>query len=250
MSGHSKWNTIKRKKGVVDAKRGKAFTKVIKEITVAAREGGGIESSNPRLRAAITAAKVVNMPSANIEKAIKRGTGELPGIDYEEAIYEGYGPGGAALLISTLTDNKNRTVSELRRILTKSGGSLAGPGSVAWIFEAKGLILISTKGVSEEDLFSAAVEAGADDIRTEGNMFEVVTTPENYENVKSSITQSGIEMDSTELTQVPGSSVKIEGNDARILLHLMEELENHDDVQGVYSNFDIDESIIEEIAAV
>ncbi|MCH8288268.1 MAG: YebC/PmpR family DNA-binding transcriptional regulator [Candidatus Marinimicrobia bacterium] len=250
MSGHSKWNTIKRKKGAIDAKRGKTFTKVIKEITVAAREGGGDESSNPRLRAAITTAKGVNMPLANIEKAIKRGTGELPGIVYEEAIYEGYGPGGAALLISALTDNKNRTVSELRRILTKSGGSLAGPGSVAWIFEAKGLILISTKSVSEEDLFSAAVEAGADDIRTEGNMFEVVTTPENYENVKASITGSGIEMDSTELTQVPGSSVKIEGNDARVLLRLMEELENHDDVQGVYSNFDIDESIIEEIAAV
>ena len=250
MSGHSKWNTIKRKKGAIDAKRGKTFTKVIKEITVAAREGGGDDSSNPRLRAAITTAKGVNMPLANIEKAIKRGTGELPGIVYEEAIYEGYGPGGAALLISALTDNKNRTVSELRRILTKSGGSLAGPGSVAWIFEAKGLILISTKSVSEEDLFSAAVEAGADDIRTEGNMFEVVTTPENYENVKASITGSGIEMDSTELTQVPGSSVKIEGNDARVLLRLMEELENHDDVQGVYSNFDIDESIIEEIAAV
>ena len=250
MSGHSKWNTIKRKKGAIDAKRGKTFTKVIKEITVAAREGGGDESSNPRLRAAITTAKGVNMPLSNIEKAIKRGTGELPGIVYEEAIYEGYGPGGAALLISALTDNKNRTVSELRRILTKSGGSLAGPGSVAWIFEAKGLILISTKSVSEEDLFSAAVEAGADDIRTEGNMFEVVTTPENYENVKASITGSGIEMDSTELTQVPGSSVKIEGNDARVLLRLMEELENHDDVQGVYSNFDIDESIIEEIAAV
>lgn len=250
MSGHSKWNTIKRKKGAIDAKRGKTFTKVIKEITVAAREGGGDESSNPRLRAAITTAKGVNMPLSNIEKAIKRGTGELPGIVYEEAIYEGYGPGGAALLISASTDNKNRTVSELRHILTKSGGSLAGPGSVAWIFEAKGLILISTKSVSEEDLFSAAVEAGADDIRTEGNMFEVVTTPENYENVKASITGSGIEMDSAELTQVPGSSVKIEGNDARVLLRLMEELENHDDVQGVYSNFDIDESIIEEIAAV
>jgi len=250
MSGHSKWSTIKRKKGIEDAKRGKIFTKLIKEMTVAAKEGGGDDSSNPRLRAAISVAKNANMPAANIEKAIKRGTGELPGIVYEEAVYEGYGPGGAALLMFTLTDNKNRTVSELRHLLAKADGSLAGPGSVAWIFESKGLFLIKSEGVSEDDLFNISVEAGAEDMRTEAGIYEIVTAPENFDSLKSALDSSGILIESAELTQLPSNSKKIEGADARKFLQLMEALEGHDDIQNVYSNFDIDESIIEEVAAV
>ena len=250
MSGHSKWSTIKRKKGIEDAKRGKIFTKLIKEITVAAKEGGGDESSNPRLRAAISVAKDANMPAANIDKAIKRGTGELPGIVYEEAVYEGYGPGGAALLMFTLTDNKNRTVSELRHLLTKADGSLAGPGSVAWIFEPKGIIRINKDVANEEEVFTVAVEAGAEDIQAEDDMYEIITTPENYESLKSALDSSGITIDSAELTQLPSNSKKIEGDDAKKFLHLMEEIESHDDIQNVYSNFDIDDSVIEELASV
>ena len=250
MSGHSKWSTIKRKKGIEDAKRGKIFTKLIKEITVAAKEGGGDESSNPRLRAAISVAKNANMPAANIDKAIKRGTGELPGIVYEEAVYEGYGPGGAALLMFTLTDNKNRTVSELRHLLTKADGSLAGPGSVAWIFEPKGIIRINKDVANEEEVFTVAVEAGAEDIQAEDDMYEIITTPENYESLKSALDSSGITIDSAELTHLPSNSKKIEGDDAKKFLHLMEEIESHDDIQNVYSNFDIDDSVIEELASV
>jgi len=250
MSGHSKWSTIKRKKGLADAKRGQIFTKVIKELTVAAKEGGGDESANPRLRSAISNAKAVNMPSSNIEKAIKKGTGELPGIVYEEASYEGYGPGGAALLIKALTDNKNRTVSEIRHLLTKYDGSLAGPGSVAWQFEAKGLITIKRANVSEDELFSIVVDAGADDMTVEDNMFEVITSPENFETVKSALNDSNITFYSADLTQIPSSTKEIEGSDARKLLQLMEQLENHEDVQNVFSNFDIDEKILEEMAAV
>ena len=250
MSGHSKWSTIKRKKGIEDAKRGKIFTKLIKEMTVAAKEGGGDESSNPRLRSAISAAKSANMPASNIDKAIKRGTGELPGIVYEEAVYEGYGPGGAALLMFTLTDNKNRTVSELRHLLTKADGSLAGPGSVAWIFEPKGIIRILKEDTNEDDVFTVAVDAGAEDIQMEDDMYEIITTPENYESVKSALDSAGIDLDSSELTQLPSNSKKIEGADARKFLHLMEQIEAHDDIQHVYSNFDIDESVIEELASV
>ena len=250
MSGHSKWSTIKRKKGIEDAKRGKIFTKLIKEITFAEKEGGGDESSSPRLRAAISVAKNANMPAANIDKAIKRGTGELPGIVYEEAVYEGYGPGGAALLMFTLTDNKNRTVSELRHLLTKADGSLAGPGSVAWIFEPKGIIRINKDVANEEEVFTVAVEAGAEDIQAEDDMYEIITTPENYESLKSALDSSGITIDSAELTQLPSNSKKIEGDDAKKFLHLMEEIESHDDIQNVYSNFDIDDSVIEELASV
>ena len=250
MSGHSKWSTIKRKKGIEDAKRGKIFTKLIKEMTVAAKEGGGDESSSPRLRAAISVAKNANMPAANIDKAIKRGTGELPGIVYEEAVYEGYGPGGAALLMLTLTDNKNRTVSELRHLLTKADGSLAGPGSVAWIFEPKGIIRINKDVANEEEVFTVAVEAGAEDIQAEDDMYEIITTPEHYESLKSALDSSGITIDSAELTQLPSNSKKIEGDDAKKFLHLMEEIDSHDDIQNVYSNFDIDDSVIEELASV
>ena len=250
MSGHSKWSTIKRKKGVADAKRGQIFTKVIKELTVAAKEGGGDESANPRLRSAISTAKSVNMPASNIEKAIKKGTGELPGIVYEEASYEGYGPGGAALLIHALTDNKNRTVSEIRHLLTKHDGSLAGPGSVAWQFEAKGLLTIRKEIVSEDDLFSIVVDAGADDMTVEGDEYEFITSPENFENVKSALNDSNIRFESAELTQIPNTTKDIDGSDARKLLQLMEQLENHEDVQNVFSNFDIDEKILEEMATV
>ena len=250
MSGHSKWSTIKRKKGLADAKRGQIFTKVIKELTVAAKEGGGDESSNPQLRSAISNARAVNMPSSNIEKAIKKGTGELPGIVYEEASYEGYGPGGAALLIKALTDNKNRTVSEIRHLLTKYDGSLAGPGSVAWQFEAKGQITIEIENVSEDELFNIVVDAGADDMTVEDNMFEVITSPENFETVKSALNDSNITFYSADLTQIPSSTKEIDGSDARKLLQLMEHLENHEDVQNVFSNFDIDEKILEEMAAV
>ena len=250
MSGHSKWSTIKRKKGLEDAKRGKIFTKLIKELTVAAKEGGGDDSSNPRLRAAISAAKGANMPAANIDKAIKRGTGELPGIVYEEAVYEGYGPGGAALLMFTLTDNKNRTVSELRHLLTKADGSLAGPGSVAWIFESKGIIRVEKEGTTEEEVFTVAVEAGAEDMQAEDDVYEIITAPENYESVKSALDGAGITLESAELTQLPSNSKKIEGDDARKFLHLMDKIEAHDDIQNVYSNFEIDESLIEELASV
>ncbi len=250
MSGHSKWSTIKRKKGLEDAKRGKIFTKLIKELTVAAKEGGGDDSSNPRLRTAISAAKGANMPAVNIDKAIKRGTGELPGVVYEEAVYEGYGPGGAALLMFTLTDNKNRTVSELRHLLTKADGSLAGPGSVAWIFEPKGIIRVKKEGTTEEEVFTVAVEAGAEDMQAEDDVYEIITVPENYDSVKSALNSSGITLDSAELTQLPSNSKKIEGDDARKFLHLMEKIEAHDDIQYVYSNFDIDESVIEELASV
>ncbi|MCH7955737.1 MAG: YebC/PmpR family DNA-binding transcriptional regulator, partial [Candidatus Marinimicrobia bacterium] len=206
--------------------------------------------SSPRLRAAISVAKNANMPAANIDKAIKRGTGELPGIVYEEAVYEGYGPGGAALLMFTLTDNKNRTVSELRHLLTKADGSLAGPGSVAWIFEPKGIIRINKDVANEEEVFTVAVEAGAEDIQAEDDMYEIITTPENYESLKSALDSSGITIDSAELTQLPSNSKKIEGDDAKKFLHLMEEIESHDDIQNVYSNFDIDDSVIEELASV
>ena len=250
MSGHSKWSTIKRKKGAADSKRGKIFTKLIKEITVAAKEGGGDENSNPRLRTAISTAKSSNMPAANIDKAIKRGTGELPGIVYEEASYEGYSPGGAAIFILALTDNKNRTVSEIRHMLAKADGSLAGPGSVAWIFENQGLVLVSTEGVQEDDVFALALEAGADDMIKEGDVFEVISSAENYEAVKAAFDASDFDVKSAELTKVPSNLTIIEGEDAKKTLKLLEDLENHDDVQNVFSNFDIDESIIEEMAAV
>jgi len=247
MSGHSKWSTIKRKKAKTDAQRGKAFTKVIKEITVAARTGGGDESANPALRQAIANAKAVNMPSANVEKAIKKGTGELPGVVYEEVAYEGYGPGGTAILLDVLTDNKNRTVAEIRHILSKNNGNLGEAGCVAWIFDKKGLITVKTDKISEDDLMEVALEAGADDMRLEDDVYEIVTQPAAFEEVKKSLADQQIETDSAELTMIPKNTVKVSLKEAEQLLRMMDLLEDHDDVNNVYSNFDIEPDVLEKI---
>ncbi|MCD6583378.1 MAG: YebC/PmpR family DNA-binding transcriptional regulator [Candidatus Omnitrophica bacterium] len=249
MSGHSKWAGIKHKKAAQDAKRGKLFTKLIREITVAAREGGGNPDTNPRLRTAIDRARDANMPLDNIEKAIKRGTGELPGVTYESCMFEGYGPGGVAIIVEALTDNKNRTSAEIRNIFSKKGGNLAGSGSVAWIFNKKGYILINKEVISEEELFNLAIEAGAEDIKTEGNNYEITTDPKDFENVKQALKSKEIKWELAELTMIPTSSVKLEGQQAKQLLSLVEALEEHDDVQKVYANFDIPEEVMEEVAS-
>ncbi|MBN2089331.1 YebC/PmpR family DNA-binding transcriptional regulator [candidate division KSB1 bacterium] len=240
MSGHSKWATIKRKKAKIDAQRGKVFTRLIKELIVAAREGGGDESSNARLRTAVAAAKAANMPSANIDRAIKRGTGELDGVNYEEVTYEGYGPGGVAIMIEAVTDNKNRTVADIRHFLSKYGGNLGESGCVSWMFENKGLIVVNSQNVNEDDLMMLVLDAGADDMRVEDNTFEITTQPENFEAVKKTIEENNIAIESAEITMIPKNTVKIEGNQAERLLKLMEVLEEHDDIQNVYANFDID----------
>lgn len=241
MSGHSKWSTIKRKKGVLDAKRGKIFTKLIKEITVAAKMGGGDPGGNPRLRTAIDAAKAANMPQDNIKRAIAKGTGGMEGVTYEEITYEGYGPGGVALLIRVLTDNRNRTGSEIRHIFSRNGGNLAEPNSVAWMFEMKGQFLVPGKPSDEEKLMSVVLDAGADDMQPADGQFEVLTSPEAFEAVKQALEKSNIQPDSAELTMLPKTTIKLEGKAADQMLRLMEALEDHDDVQNVYANFDISE---------
>ncbi len=248
MSGHSKWAGIKHKKAAQDAKRGKIFTKIIREITVAAREGGGNPDTNAALRTAVDRAKAVNMPSDNIEKAIKRGTGELPGVNYETAIFEGYGPGGVAILVETLTDNKNRTSAEIRNIFSKRGGNMAGSGSVAWLFTKKGYILIDRSKTTEDELFSLVIDAGAEDIRQEGSNFEIITNPKDFENVKSVLKSKNLEWDMAEITMLPNSYVKVTGPEAKQLLSLVEALEEHDDCQHVYANFDIPDEELEKIA--
>jgi len=249
MSGHSKWAGIKHRKAAQDAKRGKLFTKLIREITVAAREGGGNPDTNPRLRTAIERARDANMPQDNIEKAIKRGTGELPGVSYETCIFEGYGPGGVAIMVEALTDNKNRTSAEIRNIFSKKGGNLAGSGSVAWVFNKKGYILIDKSQVSEDELFAIVVDAGAEDIKTEGKSYEVFCQPQDFEKVKNTLKEKGIKWQIAELTMVPTSTVKVTGNQAKQVLALIEALEDHDDVQKVYANFDIPEEIMEQLAS-
>lgn len=244
MSGHSKWSTIKRKKAKEDAKRGQVFTKLIREITTAARQGGGDEESNPRLRTAIDAAKSANMPQSNIERAIKKGTGELPGVVYEEKIYEGYGPGGVAVMIDTLTDNNNRTTSEVRHLLTKYNGNLGETGCVSWMFDKKGLLMVNNDDIEEDALMELVLEAGAEDLSTEDDVYEIITSPEDYIQVKEKMKNSGIPLASSELTMIPKNTVKVEGKEAQSVLNLMEALEECDDVQKVYSNFDIDESEI------
>ncbi|OGG56881.1 MAG: transcriptional regulator [Candidatus Handelsmanbacteria bacterium RIFCSPLOWO2_12_FULL_64_10] len=239
MSGHSKWATIKRKKGKNDAARGKLFTKLIREITVAAREGGRDESGNPRLRSAILAAKAENMPAANMERAIKKGTGELPGESYESVIYEGYGAGGVAVMIEALTDNKNRTVAEMRHLFSKYGGNLAENGAVSWMFNQKGYITVD-KSVSEDDLMLVALEAGAEDISDEEDVWEVTTALQDFERVKKSLEEAGIRYNQAELVRKPQTTVKVEGKTAEQVLNLMSTLEDHDDVQKVFSNFDIE----------
>ena len=246
MSGHSKWHTIKHKKGAADAKRGKAFTRIIKELTVAARNGGGDANSNPRLRTIIADAKANNMPRENIERAIRRGTGEEPGVSYEEITYEGYGPGGVAMLISSLTDNKNRTVGEIRHLLSKYNGNLAAENSVAWMFTRKGQVIVEKGGkADEEQLLNAALDAGADDMNDDGSAWEIVSAPESFEAVREAVKGLGLEPASAEVAMIPQNYVKLQGKDAQVMLKLMEALDEHDDVQHVWANFDIEEKEIE-----
>jgi YebC/PmpR family DNA-binding regulatory protein len=249
MSGHSKWSTIKRKKGKADAERGRAFTRLIKEITVSAREGGGDPDGNPRLRSAILAAKAANMPAANIDRAIKKGTGELPGVSYEEIKYEGYGPGGVAVLVETLTDNKNRAVSEIRHIFTNNGGNLGEVGCVGWMFEKKGIIQVEKGKADEEELMMTVLDAGALDMSTEEDYYEIVTPFNKFEEVKQALDEKKIPYIQAELTMVPQTTIKLEGKQAEQMLRLMEGLEDHDDVQKVYANFDIDTEIMEKMSA-
>ena len=249
MSGHSKWSSIKHKKGLADAKRGKIFTKVIKEITTAARIGGSDVSGNARLRKAIDEAKASNMPNDNIERAIKKGTGELAGVVYEEVNYEGYGPGGVAVLVETMTDNKNRTVSEIRHLFSKHNGNLGETGCVSWIFESKGLINVPKSGVDEDKLMEAALEAGADDIKDQGDSWDVVTTQTSFDAVKKALTDLKFTVASAEVTKVPQTTVKLEGKAAESMIKLLEKIEDHDDVQHVYANFDIPDDIIENLSA-
>jgi len=245
MSGHSKWHSIKYKKAAQDAKRGKIFTKIIKELAMAARLGGGDPDTNPRLRKAISDAKAVNMPADNIKRAIKKGTGELEGVTYEEMSYEGYGPGGVAIYVEALTDNKNRTVSELRHVFSRNGGNIGESGCVAWMFDRKGYIVVEQSKASEDQLLDIALEAGAEDLREDGSNYEIFTKPENHEGVVNSLKEHDIDMAASNLGYIPQNYVKLEGKQAHQLLRLMEELEDHDDVQNVWANFDIDE---EEIA--
>jgi YebC/PmpR family DNA-binding regulatory protein len=242
MSGHSKWHSIKHKKGALDAKRGKLFTKFIKEITVAARSGGGDPEGNARLRKAIADAKAGNMPNDTIDRAIRRGTGEEEGVNYEEITYEGYGPGGVALLIQSMTDNRNRTVAEIRHLFSKNGGNLGESGSVGWMFEKKGYIVVDKATKSEDELFELAIEAGADDLRDDENAFEILTSPDAFEGVLTAIKAAGIEPQAAEVEMVPQNYIRLEGADARQMLKLMEALEDHDDVQKVSANFDISEA--------
>jgi YebC/PmpR family DNA-binding regulatory protein len=244
MSGHSKWSTIKRKKAAVDAARGKVFTKLNREIVTAARHGGGDPESNVRLRAAIDAARTANMPSANIDRAIKRGTGEIEGVSYEEATFEGYGPGGVALFIDVLTDNRNRTVAEIRHVLTKHGGSLGEGGCVAWMFEMKGMIAVPRNGRSEDEMMEVVLEAGAEDLVSEVEAFQVTTAPTSLAAVRSALEKRGLTIESAELVRVPQNTVRLEGRDAETMLRVMEALEDLDDVQRVSSNFDIPEELM------
>ncbi len=247
MSGHSKWANIKHRKAAVDTKRGKVFTKLIRELTVAAKEGEVDPESNPRLRTAIATAKGANMPNDTIDRAIKRGAGDIEGVIYNEIFYEGYGPGGSAVYVRTLTDNKNRTVSEIRRIFTKHGGGLGENGCVAWMFDLRGRIAFPADSVDEDTLFDLVIDAGADDVRTEDSEIVVVAPTEDYETVKRAVSDAGIQYESAEVTMIPQTSVRIEGRDAEHMIRLMEALEDSDDVQNVYANFDIDEQLLEAI---
>ena len=248
MSGHSKWASIKHKKGAVDAKRGKVFTKLIKEITVATRLGGKDPDSNSRLRTAIAAAKAENMPKENIERGIKKGTGELGGSNYEEVIYEGYGPGGVAVLVEVLTDNKNRAVADVRHLFERYGGNLGETGCVAWMFSQKGLIILQKDQVDEEKLFELALEAGADDIEEGEKEFEVITEPSSFEHVKTAIENAGLNYILAEITMIPKTTVNLDGKHAQQMLTLMEFFEDNDDVNHVYSNFDISDEVMESIS--
>jgi len=250
MSGHSKWSTIKRKKGAIDSKRGKIFTKIIKEITLAARLGGGDIEGNSRLRQAVLAAKNENMPRDNIDRAIKKGTGEIGGgVNYEEITYEGYGPGGVAVLVEIMTDNKNRTVAEIRHIFSKAGGNLGENGCVSWMFEKKGSILFERNSIVEDELIELALEAGAEDIREEGSEIEVITDPSMFENVREVLEKKGLKSVQATLGMIPQNTVKLDEGKAEQMLKMIDKLEDNDDVQNVYANFDIEEDIVEKLSS-
>jgi YebC/PmpR family DNA-binding regulatory protein len=249
MSGHSKWAGIKHKKAKVDALRGRIFTRLIREITVAARTGGGDPAGNPRLRDAMEKAKAANMPHDNIIRAIKKGTGELEGVSYEECVYEGYGPGGVAVLLEAVTDNRNRTTAEVRKIFSRLGGNLGESGCVSWMFDKKGLIQVPMKGVDEEQLLAVALEAGAEDVRSGDQTFEIVTDPKDFEAVKRAVEGAAFPIEQAEVTMVPQSTVRLEGKEAEQTLRLMDGLEEHDDVQHVYANFDIPDEIMAALTA-
>jgi len=250
MSGHSKWASIKHKKGALDAKRGQLFSKLIKEITVAAKNGGGSFDTNIRLRVAVDRAKQANMPGDNIDKAIKRGTGALPGIVIEEVSYEGYAPGGVAVLVEVTSDNKNRTSAEIRNIFSKKNGNMAGAGAVSWLFTRKGFITVAKSDAKEDDLLNVSLEAGAEDFKSEAEEYEIITPTDAFEKVKDAITKHNIKIASSEITSLPSNTVKITDEDtARKILELVEQLEDHDDVQHVYANFDIPDEIIQKISA-
>ncbi len=247
MSGHSKWATIKHKKGALDAKRGALFTKIIKELTVAAKHGGGNPDANPRLRTVLAKAKEANMPADNIDRAIKKGTGELPGVVYEEVAYEGYGPGGVAILIEALTDNKNRTTAEIRNMLEKKGGNMSGAGSVAWQFHKKGFIVVKKSAIDEDKLMTIVLDAGASDFAAEKDNFEITTEPQDFENVKKAVTDAKLATESAEVTRIPSATVKLDLEKAKSCLTLIETLEEHDDVQSVFTNMDVSDEILAQL---
>jgi YebC/PmpR family DNA-binding regulatory protein len=248
MSGHSKWATIKHKKGALDAKRGKIFTRLIKEITMAAKGGGGDPDTNPRLRGAIAAAKAENMPADNIKRAVQRGTGELPGATYEEITFEGYGPGGVALLVDVTTDNRNRTVSEIRHVFGKNGGNMAEAGAVSWMFHKKGDIIVPKAAAKEDDLMNIVLESGGEDLHDDGDNWEIITEPSAYEAVLEAVKKAGITPASSSVAHIPQNYIKLDGAAANTMIRLMEALEEHDDVQNVHANFDIDQKLLEEVA--
>ncbi|MFH1156091.1 MAG: YebC/PmpR family DNA-binding transcriptional regulator [Pseudomonadota bacterium] len=245
MSGHNKWSSIKHKKGAVDAKRGKIFTKLIKEITVAARMGGGDPNANPRLRSAIISAKTQNMPKENLERAIKKGTGELEGVAYEEITYEGYGPGGVAVLVECLTDNKNRTIADVRHIFGKAGGNIGTDGCVSWMFGTKGLITVDKSAASEDTLMEVGLEAGAEDVTDEGDCFEIITSPDDFEAVKAALEGASITYESAEITMIPQNQTRVEGKDAEQMIRFMDALDDCDDVQKFYTNADIPDDVFD-----
>jgi len=249
MGGHSHWSTIKRKKGAEDAKRGKVFTKIIREVTTAARVGGGDPNGNPRLRLAIVKAKEVNMPADNIKKAIQRGTGELPGVNYEEVVYEAYGPGGVAMLIEITTDNKYRTVAEIRNLLEKNNGRMAEAGSVSWMFHRKGRLIVDKSKSDEDTLMNLVLEAGAEDLQSADDSFEVITSPHDFETVRKVLEDRKIATVSAEVAYIPQNTVNLDGKDAEQMLKLMELLEDHDDVQNIHANFDIPQEVMDKVAA-
>jgi YebC/PmpR family DNA-binding regulatory protein len=245
MSGHSKWATIKHKKGAADAKRGKVFTRLIKELTVAARSGGGDPDMNPRLRTVIADARAANMPADNIKRAIRRGTGEEEGVSYDEVTYEGYGPGGVAILVETLTDNRNRTVGEMRHILTRFGGNLAEANSVGWMFEKKGLVTVEKGKIEEDALMSAVLDAGADDMKDDGSAWEIISAAAAHQAVVDAVKALGVASSTSQIAMLPQNYIKLEGRPAQQMLKLMEALEDHDDTKNVWSNFDVEEKEIE-----